>query len=243
VTSRATAIQRSWVIKDHQTYHDLSETIDEEINKRRGSWYTTNIPGLDWDDVAQIIKLHISNKWTLWDQSRSFKPWVNQVITNRLKNVFRDTYSNYMPPCVRCEFNQNSFDETGECSITTSKKWSNECPLYAKWESGKKHAWNIKIRATLEHHDNESINDNSLVDSDLEGMAERLHEKMEAELSQEDYSLYDMIYLKHMDRADIAIMLGYKPAKTKYSAGYKYIKEMEKSFTATAKRLLEEGLF
>ena len=223
-------------------YEDLSDTIDQEIGKRRGSWYMHNIPALDWDDVSQKIKSHIANKWHLWDQSREFKCWVNTVISNQLKNIFRNNYANYMPPCMKCPLNQSSFVEDGQCSVTSDGKWGNECGIYAKWAKRKRHAWNIKIPSPMEFHDNEVINKVNIVNVDLERSVERIHEKMEERLSPKKFTVYKMLYIDFLEKEEVAKAMGYKSTEKNRKAGYKHIKNMEKGFIEMAKAMLDEGL-
>ena len=223
-------------------YEDLSDIIDQEIGKRRGSWYMNNIPALDWDDVSQKIKSHIAVKWHLWDQSREFKCWVNTVISNQLKNIFRNNYANYMPPCMKCPLNQSSFVEDGQCSITTDGKWGSECGIYAKWQKRKRHAWNIKIPSPLEYHDNEVINKVNLVNVDLERSVDKLHEKMEKILPPKKFQIYKMLYIDFIDKEEVAKAMGYKSTEKNRKAGYKHIKNMEKWFIEQAKKMLDDGL-
>jgi DNA-directed RNA polymerase specialized sigma24 family protein len=223
-------------------YEDLSDTIDQEIVKRRGSWYMDNIPALDWDDVAQKIRAHISVKWHLWDQSREFKCWVNTVISNQLKNIYRNNYANYMPPCMKCPLNKSSFVEDGQCTVTTDGKWGPECGIYAKWQKRKKHAWNIKIPSPLEHHDNEIITKVSVLNVDMEQSVERIHAKMKEKLSPKKFQIYKMLYIDFLEKEDVAKAMGYKSTEKNRKAGYKHIKNMEKTFTKMAKDLLEDGL-
>lgn len=201
-----------------------------------------NIPAIDWEDIVQIIKTHISKKWHLWDQDRAFKPWVNAVISSQLKNQFRNNYGNYRPPCAKCPFNEGASVEDGDCEITSDGMWGVECPIYAKWAARKKHAWNIKIPASLENHDNEVIAKQSLLNVDLEGSIDRIHEKMEEALSPKRFKIYKMLYIDHMDKEEVALKLGYKSSEKNRKAGYKQLKNMEKIFVEEVRGMLEEGL-
>ena len=63
---------------------------------------------MDYDDVCQIIRLHIYKKWHLWDQSRPFKPWASMIISNQIKNLIRNNYSSFAKPCLRCPHNMGA---------------------------------------------------------------------------------------------------------------------------------------
>ena len=76
-------------------FEDCIESIDSEISKRRGRWNLTALSWMDFDDVAQIIRIHIFKKWHLYDQSKSLAPWINTLISNQIKNLIRNNYGNY----------------------------------------------------------------------------------------------------------------------------------------------------
>jgi len=91
-----------------QTYEDHSDLIDQELTKRRKNWFLTSVSWVDFDDVCQIIRAHIYNKWNQWDQSRPIKPWINKIIANQMKNILRNHYSNYARPCLNWRFNSDA---------------------------------------------------------------------------------------------------------------------------------------
>ena len=67
------------------TYADKKAEIDEELKKRRHKWYLNSLGWFDFEDVEQIIRVHIHKKWDQWDQSRPLKPWMNKIITNQIQ--------------------------------------------------------------------------------------------------------------------------------------------------------------
>ena len=80
---------------------DCLDMINTEIAKRRGKWQLDSISWMDYDDVAQILRFHIYRKWHLFDQTKNPKPWVRTIITNQIKNLIRNNYSNFVKPCNR----------------------------------------------------------------------------------------------------------------------------------------------
>ena len=85
----------------------MYEVIDQIIKKRQAKWKLKAITWFDFEDIEQIIKLHIYNKWHLWDQSRAIEPWVNRIVTNQIRSIIRNHYSSFAKPCLSCPFNQN----------------------------------------------------------------------------------------------------------------------------------------
>ena len=57
---------------------------------------------MDFEDVSQIIKIHIYKKWHLYNHSKPLRPWLNRIISNQLKNLIRNNYGNFAKPCVKC---------------------------------------------------------------------------------------------------------------------------------------------
>ena len=139
------------------SYSDKAKEIDEEIGKRRNKWFLDSLAWFSFDDVEQIIRAHIFKKWHQWDQRRPLKPWINKIITNQMKNILRNNYSNFVRPCLNCPFNQSGPSQDGHslCGFTKTGLQDSSCPLYAKWEKTKKSAYQIKMPVALENHSHE----------------------------------------------------------------------------------------
>ena len=174
------------------SYEDKSEEIDLEIKKRRGKWFLDSLAWFDFEDVEQIIKAHIYKKWHQWDQSRSLKPWINKIITNQMKNILRNNYSNFVRPCLNCPFNQSCATKGGGeaslCGFTKSGLQDSTCPLYAKWERTKKPAYGIKMALALENHSHEvcSMPDQNF---DILEAQDKLNQYMKKDLSAKQYQV------------------------------------------------------
>lgn len=227
--------------KKKQKYEDHQDVIEEELNKRRGKWFLTSLAWIDFDDVKQIIRLHLHKKWHLWDQSRPLKPWLNRIISNQLKNILRNYYSNFAKPCLSCPFNQSGVTEEAEiglCGFTESKTQCSECPLYAKWEKTKKSAYQVKMPVALENYGQE-IRHKSVDSFELESAESRLHKEMKTKLSEKHYAIYEMLFIKSMSDEDVAKELGYKTSEKGRKAGYKQIKNLKKQFKEKAEKILQ----
>lgn len=222
-------------------YEDCLEVIEEELKKRQGKWFLKSLSWIDFDDVKQIIRLHLSKKWHLWDQSRALKPWLNRIISNQLKNILRNYYSNFAKPCLNCPFNQSGISEENEiglCGFTESKTQCNQCPLYAKWEKTKKSAYNVKMPVTLENY-GEVIRSPQLNSFELENAEKKLHAAMKEKLSDKNYKIYEMLFIFNMTDEEVAEEFGYKTSEKGRKAGYKQIKNLKKQFKELAKKILK----
>src|SRR3954463_12198071 len=125
-------------------FEDCIEQINQEINKRKNKWNLTVLAWLDYEDVSQILRIHIYKKWHLYDPARPLGPWINRVISSQIKNLIRNNYGNYCRPCLRCAAAE------GEDGCRIYAKQCNTCPMYAKWENSKKNAHDTKLPVSLE---------------------------------------------------------------------------------------------
>ena len=153
-------------------FEDFIEVIDKEILKRKPKWNLKSLAWIDYDDVSQIIRIHIYKKWHLYDQAKPIGPWLNAIIANQIKNLIRNNYGNYSRPCLRCDAAE------GEEFCRIYERQCSACPLYANWERTKKVAYDIKIPLPLENHQQEVFNQ-SEEKIDLEHNIKKLHKKME----------------------------------------------------------------
>ena len=227
--------------KKKLTYEDQSAIIEEELNKRKGKWFLKSLAWMDYDDVKQIIRAHLYKKWDQWDQDRPLKPWLNRLISNQLKNILRNFYSNFAKPCLSCPFNQSGIAEEGSkglCGFTQSRTQCSECPLYAKWEKTKKSAFDIKMPLAIESHMHEIECHNSSTFTIDEGIT-KLHVEMKRVLSKKNYEIYEMLFITDMTDEETAERLGYRTTEKGRKAGYKQIKNLKKQFKAKAEKILK----
>ena len=126
------AAKKSTKKKPKLKFEDCIKVISEEIVKRKSKWTLTSIAWMDFDDISQILRIHIYKKWFLFDQNKPLGPWLNRIISNQIKNIIRNNYGNYARPCLKCAAAQ-SYDL---CAIY--EKQGAPCPLYINWVKGKK---------------------------------------------------------------------------------------------------------
>ena len=225
-------------------YEDKSDEIDLEVRKRRGKWFLDSLAWFDFEDVEQIVKAHIHKKWHQWDQRRSLKPWINKIITNQMKNILRNNYSNFVRPCLNCPFNQSCATKDGGeaslCGFTKTGLQDSSCPLYAKWERTKKSAYGIKMALALENHSHEvhSMEDHNFNIVDAQ---EKLNKCMKKALSTKQYIVYDLLFIKHIDEEVVAEKMGYKTSEKGRKAGYKQIKNLKKIFAQKAEKIMRDN--
>jgi len=230
--------------KGGKKFEEMYETIDAVIKKRKSKWRLKAITWFDFEDIEQIIKLHIYKKWHLWDQSRPIEPWVNTITTNQIRNIIRNNYTAFAKPCISCPFNTGkgieiNFDNA--CGFTPSKVQCNECPLYAKWERIKKPAYDLKMTVSLENHQSSYLNSESANHYNYKKASDKLHELMRKNLSGKHYFIYKMFFIDNYPDEKVAEILRFTTNEKGRKAGYKQIKNLKKILYNKAKLLMEQN--
>ena len=215
-------------------YEDVIKDINTEIQKRKGKWNLTILSWMDFDDVSQIIRIHIYKKWHLYDPEKPLGPWLNRIISNQIKNLIRNNYGNFSRPCLKCAAAE------GEDLCSIYERQCSDCPLYANWEKSKKRAHDTKLPVSLENHWQEVFSMSS-DHTDVERSAERLHKKMKKILKPQEWSVYEKLYIKFMDEEKVAKAMGYKTSEKNRSPGYKQLKNIKKSILKKAKGIIYDG--
>lgn len=220
--------------KNNPVFEDKISEIDIEILKRKNKWNLTAISWIDFNDVSQIIRFHIFKKWHLYNSNKPLAPWVNRIISNQIKNLIRNHYSNFARPCLKC----SAAEGEDRCSIYETQ--CNKCPLYAHWEKRKKNAHDTKLTLSLENHAQEinSIPEDNL---NIDAATEKMHKKMKEILRPIEWKAYSLLYIEGKSEEFAAKQLGYKTTERNRIAGYKQIKNLKKSIIFKAKKILYNG--
>ena len=213
-------------------YEDYIEVIDEEIQKKRYKWNLSIISWMDFEDVAQILRFHIFKKWHLYDPDKNIKPWIRTIISNQIKNLIRNNYTNFIKPCSKCEAAK---EETG-CEIYG--KQCSKCPLYKNWEKNKKGGYQAKMPMSLENHTHEAYCISKQNEFDIERSANNLHAKMQEILKPHEWKIYRYLYIDFLDELQVAKKMGYKTSEQNRSPGYKQIKNIKKKIVIKVKELI-----
>lgn len=214
-------------------FEDKISIIDRIIEKHRPVWTLKAVAWMDYDDIAQDLRLHIYEKWHLWDQTRPIEPWLNTVVHNRIVNILRDHYSNFKKPCVECKFK----DGEESCLFTPSKIQCAECPLYAKWEKSKKGAYDVKLPVSIVHHEQE-IENMPCEHIDLQKYYLLINTKIDKYLTKTEVKIYRMLYIDSMTEDDVARELGLTSNEKNRKAGYRQIITYRKRIIEKIKKML-----
>lgn len=216
------------------TFEDKLDTIENEIRKRRNKWQLNALKWISFDDVEQIIKLHIYKKWSMWDQTKPLEPWLSRIVCNQMRNLIRNNYTNYVKPCVSCEYNLGE----DSCSFLPSGVQGKKCELFAAWDKSKKHGFNLKLPLELENHSRE-VENMSFQNIDFDQAILALNEHMKTVLSENYYKAYYMLYFEKKTDEEVAKFLGYRSSEKNRKIGYKQIKNLKKLFRDKAIEILK----
>lgn len=221
---------------DKFSYEDKSEELNELLARCRHKWQLDALAWLDYDDVCQIIRLHIWKKWPLWDQNKSFKPWAATVISNQMMNLVRNNYSNFARPCLKCPFFQGS----DGCGFTKSGIQDQECELFAKWKKKKERAYNLKLALPID--EGKALGESFIEDNiNFEEAEQKIHNAVMKQLSGRHLEIYVMLFVEHREESEIAEIYGFKPDSSKRkTVRYKQLCNLKKKFIEMAKNALNE---
>jgi hypothetical protein len=216
-------------------FEDKIDIINNELRKRKGKWTLKARADLDFEDVEQILRIHVWKKWGLWDQARPIEPWLNRTISHQISNLLRNLYGGFSRPCLKCAAN-----EGGDlCSIY--KTQCAQCPLFAKWIKGKKQAHDVKIPLPLETHslEVESISSDFI---DYESCASVIHTRIRPKLTKVQLKVYEMLYVQNLPEDEIAMKMGYKKNEDLKRKGirYKQLENYKKKFISIARTVIQE---
>jgi len=208
--------------------------IEIEIRKRRNKWQLNVLKWMSFEDVEQIIKLHIFKKWNMWDQKKALEPWLSRVIANQIRNLIRNNYTNYVKPCMSCPYNLGD----DFCALNISGTQDSSCEKYAVWSKSKRYGYNIKLPLELENHSRE-VEEMPLHQLDFSQSISLLNQEMKKVLSENYFRAYQMLFFEKMSDEDVAKFLGYRSSEKNRKIGYKQIKNLKKLFRDKAIEILK----
>lgn len=218
------------------SFEDKIDEINKEINKRRNKWQLSSLAYMDFEDVSQILRIHINNKWAQWDQSRPLAKWLNKAITNQMINLVRNNYGHLAPPCNGCAYDMG--DTT--CSFTKSGDKCAECPLFKAWQKKKQVGYNIKLATSIdsEFFAEGSVDQMNEGEVDYEACSARLHAEMKKVLPDGQWKIYEMLFIKGMSEKEVAKELKLKTTEKGRTPGYKHLFNMRAKFADIAKIII-----
>ena len=122
------------LVYNTKLYDENRIIIDKIINQAQTKWQLTALAWIDFEDVAQIIRIHIYKKIHLWDKERKIGPWLHSLVRNQIVNLLRNYHGSVSKPCNSCAAYQ------GDESCRIYSKIGDSCPLFSYWQKNKMNA-------------------------------------------------------------------------------------------------------
>lgn len=224
------------MLDKNEEYNQYIEIIEDLLEKQRKKWTLRVIAWMDYEDVKQIIRIHIYKKWHLWDKSKPIGPWINRIISNQIKNLIRNNYSNYARPCLNCEHNLGG----NGCSFTKSGTQESSCSLYKKWAEKKEIVFNLRTAPSIESHGHE-IDSYEHQNLDIQQATDKIDKKMKKSLSKREYMAFRMLFIENKEEEDVAKYMGYRTSEKNRKAGYAQISNLKRMFKQQVKDMLTDS--
>lgn len=213
------------------TFESCLDLIEELLEKRKYKWQIKAIAWIDFDDVKQIIKLHLFKKWEKYQPDKPLEPWINAIINHQMINIGRNIYTIHARPCLKCPSNEGN----DLCGVTPSGKQCEECPVYKKWAKTKKSAFDIQLALPIVNHEQE-VHDIAYDDLDINTATEIIHKEMKKILKPHEWRVYECLYIFNLSEHETAKRCGFKSSEGR-SPGYARIKQIQKVIINQVKKL------
>ncbi len=216
-------------------FEDYSDELDSLLKSAEEKW---NIPlaSLSFDDVSQIIRLHIYHKFSKWDPEKGkFATWAKRVISNQIVNIKKRVWTRYVSPCSSCIFNLGD----NLCAKNPSGKKNEECELFRKWSKTRANGQNLNSAASLDERFEDDAQELKIQISgeliDITEATARLHELMLGALEDKLKKFYELRYIKSLPDESIALAFGFTTTEEGRAPGYRQIYHMESEIKKLAR--------
>lgn len=219
------------------TFEEKLPELINLIDQRKPKWLL-NEPA--FEDVRQIVLIHFFEKFDTFDPLKGeFNHWANRTITNQIRNLVRNNMGRWQRPCLHgCVYNLGG----DGCGYTKSGKQCLECPLFKKWSKTQEKQFQVKQSLPLEHHIQE-VNSLPCESIDAEKAKEILDIKLKELLTESEWKMYELIYIKHMTPKQAGKKLKLKVPYNSDIPGYQMYNKLKHKVVALSRQIIiEEGL-
>lgn len=226
-----------------ESFSDKLREIDQILSQKRSFWTLDAIAHLDYQDICQIIRIHLFNKFDQWNQEKPFGPWAASLINNQIINLRQKYYGKFAPPCKGCDYNMGE----DKCALTGSGFKTEECEMFAKWEKKKKDAYRLLLaESTDKSYDEDPEGEGRIrieapLARDYQRASEKLHGLIFASLNEKMSKIYRWLFIEHRSDDYVALELGYKGIENGKRTRYKQIENIKKILVEKAKSIMAEN--
>lgn len=219
-------------MKKNKSFEQSLPVIIEQIEKRRKRW-TVRIPYVDFDDIKQLLLIHIFKKWNQFDPDKGeLSHWVSKICSAQIKNHWRNFLGNTVPPCDYCPANEGG----DKCRIFGTQD-PTQCGILAKWAKTKTEKYNLRLAANIDEHEHTLYKDGNEIN--YEQALTTITNLIRKELTKRQFLIYQMLYLENKTESEVGKELGYKSSHGR-SAGYASILAYKKIIIQKIKNIIRE---
>lgn len=230
------------------TFEERYPATLEWVEKRRRS---IDLAQTSWDDIRQMVLIRVSQQYHLYDPSRDYGHWVNRVISNALRNIWRDNYAIAARPCVTGKGGCSENMGGNLCRRTPSGTQCSECPAYRDWERRKGSQYaimqplplDVPMEGDSKDMPRQEASNGMAAFVDMEEKVGELHAAMKKRLSREEWRIYRMLVIRGMEAKDVAKALGFrkkKGSKSRTFPGYLVLLSARHKFEEIAREEAEK---
>lgn len=221
------------------------------VDKRRRK---LDLVTLSWEDCRSELLEHAWKQFPTFDPARGeFRKWMNKILTNKIRNIYRDNLAKWSRPCITGK--GGCADNMGGtlCRRTPSGVQCSECPAYRDWEQKKGAQFAIMQPLPLEvpaegEGGNRTVPRQEVSNTqadfvDYQEKGAQLHALMRKRLTREEWRAYKLLIIQHKPEAQVARALGFREKRGKKSRmfpGYLSLLSLRHKFVKLAKEILEE---
>lgn len=208
------------------TFEQALPEIDRLIRQQRGRW-RLETAHIDYDDVSQILRLHLFNKWSQYNPAKPLINWASRVIHRKLLNILVQYYGRFSPP--------SSF----ECKCYEGRK----CRKCKIWEQKKKTAYLLNFAESTDtpEYSKNNVDRISHDYGDDEERVNILHKRMLETLPNDKLkNVYIWLFMERKDEEYVAEKLELKTSEEKRKPGYRQIQNYKNILIEHARKLTKE---
>jgi hypothetical protein len=217
------------------TFEESLPCIIEQVEKRRKKW-NVHVSWIDFDDIRQLLLIHIFKKWSQFDPERGeLSHWVSSICSAQIKNHWRNLLGNTVPPCECCPANEGG----DKCKIFQLKDPS-KCAILKKWEDTKREKYNLKLAANIEDFSNILYYRSDGHNKNYEEAFQKITILIKNKLTKKQYMIYEMLYIKNIDEEEVGRKLGYKTEEGR-KTGYSSLLAHKKKIMEVIKRIIRDN--
>ena len=214
-------------LKEH--YEKNIQVVNECLSSQKRKWTENSVPWKQWEDVEQDIRIHLYNKWHLYDPEKPLKPWILKIINNQVFNIKRNIWGKFAKPCTSCDASLPS----NMCKLFTYQ--SEECPQYSHWQKNKEIAYNLNNAVSIDIP-NKNRSELTMIQVEFHRMVFEIEDELKFKMTPREQEFYELYFVMNLPEDEVLEKMNlHQPTD---GSKNKTIKNFEKSIGLKAAKIL-----